>query len=226
MELKDLKKTWDKLSAGTDLNENQITEMLGKRTRTLIERIDRNVKIGFGVLFVLILVLSFDDFIFSPFIAKGVSENLEIPKWLLFFGAFSSALIFTTFLYFVIKYYRVKRSCDVMCNLKESLLKIIETLSIYRRLFYLALITLLVAMGSAFVTGLYEGFLDGIEQNGASLAEIQTGQIILTIFIGVILLILPIGGIFFGLRWGFRKLYGNYIDKLKFTLKELEEIEE
>ena len=226
MELKDLKKTWDKLSAGTDLNENQIREMLGKRTRTLIERIDRNVKIGFGVLFVLILVLSFDDFIFSPFIAKGVSENLEIPKWLLFFGAFSSALIFTTFLYFVIKYYRVKRSCDVMCNLKESLLKIIETLSIYRRLFYLALITLLVAMGSAFVTGLYEGFLDGIEQNGASLAEIQTGQIILTIFIGVILLILPIGGIFFGLRWGFRKLYGNYIDKLKFTLKELEEIEE
>jgi hypothetical protein len=226
MDLKELKKTWDKMSAGNNLDENQIKEMLGKRTKTLIERIDRNIKIGFIVLFVLIFILTFDDFIFSPLIAKGVNENLEVPKWLLFLGVFSSALIFTTFLFFVIKYYRVKRSCDVMCNLRETLVKIIDTLSIYRRMFYLALITLLVSMGSAFITGLYEGFLDGVEQNGTSLAEIQSGQLILTIFLGIILLIIPIGGIFFGLRWGFKRLYGNYIDKLKYTLKELEEIEE
>ena len=226
MELKDLKKTWDKLSDGKNLDENQIREMLGKKTKTLIERIDRNIKIGFAVLFVLIFIFAFDDFFLSPLITKGLSENLEVPKWLLFLGVFSSSLIFTTFLFFVIKYYRVKRSCDVMCNLRETLAKIIDTLSIYRRLFYLALITLLVAMALASVTGIYEGFPDKVEQTGASLAEIQIGQIILTIFLGIIFIIIPICGIFFGLRWGFRKLYGNYIDKLKLTLKELEEIEE
>ena len=226
MDLKDLKKTWDKLSIGKDLNENQIKELLGKRTKTLIERIDRNIKIGFVVVFVLIFAFAFDDFFFSPLISKGVSENLEVPKWLLFLGVFSNTLIFTTFLFFVIKYYRVRRSCDVMCNLRETLLKIIDTLSIYRKLFYLAIITLLLAMGSGFVTGMYKGFLDGVQQKGVSLSDIQTGQLILPIFIGIVVLALLIGGFFLILRWGFRRLYGNYIDKLKLTLIELEEIEE
>ena len=226
MDLKELKKTWDKLSIGKDLNENQIKELLGKRTKTLIERIDRNIKIGFVVVFVLIFAFAFDDFFFSPLISKGVSENLEVPKWLLFLGVFSNTLIFTTFLFFVIKYYRVRRSCDVMCNLRETLLKIIDTLSIYRRLFNLAIITLLLAMGSGFVTGMYKGFLNGVQQKGVSLSDIQTGQLILPIFIGIVVLALLIGGFFLILRWGFRRLYGNYIDKLKLTLIELKEIEE
>ena len=226
MDLKELKKTWHKLSIGKDLNENQIKELLGKRTKTLIERIDRNIKIGFVVVFVLIFAFAFDDFFFSPLISKGVSENLEVPKWLLFLGVFSNTLIFTTFLFFVIKYYRVRRSCDVMCNLRETLLKIIDTLSIYRRLFNLAIITLLLAMGSGFVTGMYKGFLNGVQQKGVSLSDIQTGQLILPIFIGIVVLALLIGGFFLILRWGFRRLYGNYIDKLKLTLIELKEIEE
>ena len=226
MDIKDLKKTWDKLPAGNNLDENQIKEMLGKRTKTLMERIDRNIKIGFVVLFVLIFAFAFDDFFFSPLITKGVSENLEVPKWLLFLGVFSNVLIFATFLFFVIKYYRVRRSCDVVCNLRETLLKIIETLSIYRKLFYLAVITLLVAMGSGFVTGMYRGFLDGVQQKGVSLSDIQPGQLILPVFIGIVVLALLVGGFFLILRWGFRRLYGNYIDKLKYTLKELEEIEE
>ena len=226
MDLKELKKTWDKLSIGKDLNENQIKELLGKRTKTLIERIDRNIKIGFVVVFVLIFAFAFDDFFFSPLISKGVSENLEVPKWLLFLGVFSNTLLFTTFLFFVIKYYRVRRSCDVMCNLRETLLKIIDTLSIYRRLFNLAIITLLLAMGSGFVTGMYKGFLNGVQQKGVSLSDIQTGQLILPIFIGIVVLALLIGGFFLILRWGFRRLYGNYIDKLKLTLIELKEIEE
>lgn len=226
MDINDLKKTWDKLPAGKALDEIQIKEMLGKRTSTLLERIDRNIRIGFIVLFVLIFAFAFDDLLFSPLIAKGVSENLEVPKWLLILGIFSNALIFTTFLFFVIKYYRVKRSCDVMCNLRETLLKIIETLSIYRRLFYLALVTLLLALGSGFVTGMYKGFQDGVQQKGVSISEIQPGQLILPAFIGIVILVLLVGSFFLFLHWGFRRLYGNYIDKLKLTLKELDEIEE
>ena len=44
--------------------------------------------------------------------------------------------------------------------------------------------------------------------------------------IGLAFLFIVVGGIFVFLRWGFRRLYGNYYHKLKRTLKELNEIEE
>ena len=57
MELNDLKKTWDKLSANRELDEDQLRSMLGKRTKNLIDRIERNIKIGFVVMAVLILII-------------------------------------------------------------------------------------------------------------------------------------------------------------------------
>ncbi len=226
MDLKDLKITWEKLEAKKELDEDDIRNMLQKRTMTLIERIDRNIRIGFVVLFFLILIFALDDFLFSPLLVKGVSEDLAIPQWLIFLSVFSNALIFTTFLYFVIKYYRIKKYSDFGIQLKETLVKIIDTLKIYKRLFYLALITLLFAMGSAFITGMYKGFLKGVEQQGLIFSEVPHDELVLPVLIGVAALIVVIGGIFLLLRWGFQRLYGNYISKLKLTLSELEEIDE
>ncbi len=226
MELDILKKTWSKLPKNGELDENQLKSMLGKRTKSLTDRIDRNIKIGFVILFVLILIFALDDFLLTPFVFEGSMHYAEIPSWLIFLGVFSNALIFFTFIYFVIKYYRVKRSCDMVCNLKETLNKIIDTLKIYQTMFYLALFTLLLAIGLGFVTGLYRGFLDSVNQNGMALAEVQTNQILVVILIGLFVLLMLTGAVFLILRWGFRKLYGNYINKLKLTLKELQEIEE
>lgn len=224
MELTELKKTWDKLSSSRVLNEDQLKAMLGKRTKNLFERIERNIKIGFVVLFVLILVIALDDFIISPMMVENI--NLTIPNWLLFLGVFSNTLIFTTFIYFVIKYYRVKRSCDVVCDLKDTLIKIIDTLNIYQRLFYLALISLTFTMALGFIAGLYQESIFELEQQGMSFSEIILHQLLLEIAIGFVFIIIVVGGIFLFLRWGFRRLYGNYYLKLKRTLKELEEIEE
>ncbi len=224
MDLNDLKKTWDKMSAGKELDEGQLRSMLGKRTKSLIERIDRNIKIGFVVLFVLIILFALDDFILSPQMLEEINDGLTIPKWLIYLGTFSNILIFTTFIYFVIKYYLVKKKCDVACNLHDTLKKIIDTLILYQRLFYLAVVALLFAIGSAFVTGMFEGFSAGMENKGQQMADVETSALITAGLIGLLCLILFIGSIFFFLRWGFRKLYGNYILKLKTTLKELEEI--
>lgn len=226
MDLQDLKKTWEKLDSGKQLDENQIRAMLEKRTGNLLERIDRNIKIGFVVLFLLILVFALDDYVFSPLLIESVSENIVVPGWLLFLGVFSNMLILTTFIYFVIKYYRVKRSCDVSCDLKETLIKIIDTLKIYRRLFYLALITLLFAMASGLVTGLYKGVAASAEQQGVLFSEIPPDKMLMVMFLGLLVLLVTIGSIFLILRWGFKRLYGNYISKLKRTLRELQEIEE
>lgn len=225
MKLTDLKKTWGKLATNRELDENQLKAMLGKRTKNLIERIEWNIKIGFIVLFVLILVIVLNDFLISPMMMEDVGQNLSIPNWLMFLGVFSNALIFTTFIYFAIKYYRVKRSCDLTCNLKDTLRKIIDTLNIYRRLFYLALVSMTLTMALGFITGLYQGSFAKLENQGISFSEIQMDQLFLTIGIGLVFLFIIVGGIFIFLRWGFRKLYGNYIQKLKLTLKELNEIE-
>lgn len=214
------------MSMGEELDETQLHEMLGNRTKSLIERIDRNVKIGFIVLFGLIVLFALDDFLLSPLILKNVNEDLQIPSWLLFSGVFSNVLIVTTFMYFVVKYYRVKRKCDVVCNLHDTLKKIIDTLILYQRLFYLAVITLLFAIGSAFVSGMFEGFSAGMENKGQDFSDLETTKLIIAVLIGFFVLVVFVGGLFLFLRWGFRKLYGNYIKKLKLTLNELEEIQE
>jgi len=128
--------------------------MLGKHSKSMIDRIDRNIKIGFVILFAMILVVALDDYFFSPMILG--EDEIEIPQWLLFIGVFSNTLIFTTFIYFAIKYYRVRKSCDMICNLKETLEKIIDTLIIYKTLFYLALVTLLFHIAMHFVTEIYQ----------------------------------------------------------------------
>lgn len=226
MDLENLKKTWDKLPIEKQLDENQLKQMLGKQTKSLMDRIDRNIKIGFGILFVLIVIFALDDYLLSPFLMKEFDKNLDIPQWLLFLSVFSNFLIITTFIYFVISYQRVKKSCDMICNLKETLIKIIGTLRIYQTMFYLALVILLFAIGTGFVTGMYRGFLEVVKEKGMLLSEIQTDKIAIIVLIGLIILILLTGVVFFFLRWGFRKLYGNYIHKLKLTLKELQEIED
>jgi hypothetical protein len=157
---------------------------------------------------------------------KGLDENISIPHWLLFLGVFSNTLILTTFIYFVIKYYRVKKSCETVCDLKETLKKIIGTLEIYQTMFYLALVTLLFAIGLGFVTGMYTGFSDKVKQLGIPISQVETGGLIGTVLIGLVILVILVGGIFVFLRWGFRKLYGNYLQKLKLTLQELQEIED
>jgi len=226
MDLENLKKTWDKLPTEKQLDESQLMKMIEHRTKSLIEKIDRNIKIGFGVLFVLIVIFALDDLILSPILMKEFGEDIHIPGWIIIISVFSNFLIITTFIYFVIKYYRVKKGCDMNCNLKETLIKIIDTLKIYRTMFYLALITFLFAIGTSFLTGMYKGFLEGVQEKGMVLTEVQGDKIALVVLIGLAILVFLTGLVFFFLSWGFKKLYGNYIYKLKLTLLELQEIQD
>ena len=224
MELKDLKKTWDQLSSRKELDEDQLREMLRRRTGNLIDRIDRNIRIGFGILFALIVLFILDDFVLGPMLIKEVGTDVQIPLWLMFTSIFANTLIIASFIYFVIQYYRVKKSCDISCNLKETLVKIIGILRIYQRIFYLALIIFTISMVLQFVSGMFTGMHEGLEQREILLADVPFGKWLLTAIIGLAVLIITAGGIYLLMRWGFRRLYGNYISKLKQNLRELNEI--
>jgi len=225
MKLKDLKKAWNSVSSEKELDEGQIREMLRKRTSNLIERIDRNIKIGFVLLFALILLFILDDFVFSPQILDSMENGITIPGWLLLINIFSYALILITFVYFVFQYYNAKKTCDVNCDLRETLQKIIKILLLYQRLFYLALITFSVAVAISFMSGMFMGMEASAADSGMLVSEIPFNQMLIVFITGLVVLSLLVGGIFLFMRWGFRKLYGNYIHKLKLTLNELNEVD-
>ena len=228
MELKDLKKAWDQYSSkekGKELDENQIREMLRGRTKSLIEKIERNIRIGFVILLAFIIVFLVDDFIISPVLVEDISEGLEIPRWILFLDVFTNFLIIATFIFFVIRYYRVKKECDISCELSLTLKKIIDTILLYQRLFYFAIVVLVLSTSMGFIAGLYEGVIYSAQTQGIVIGDIETGKWIFIIFIGLLVLLLLTGGLFLLFRWGFRRLYGNYLQKLKLTLNELKEID-
>jgi len=219
MDLKDLKKTWDKLAPEKELDEEQIREMLRRRTGNLIDRIDRNIRIALVVLFVFIVVSILDDFVFAPILIKNM--NLEIPKWLLYLNIITYIFILSPYIYFAVLYYRVKNCCDIMCNLRETSIKYIAILLIYKRLFYFAIVIILITIFINFLTGIYLG--KSSEFNEIELV-INSKQVffkisfILIVFIGIII------GFFIFLQKGFNRYYGDYIEKLRIVLKELESL--
>ncbi len=224
MELKDLKKTWNRFSSGKELDENQIREMLRSKSMTLIDRINRNIRIGFVVLFVLIALFVVDDFIFAPILTNGSELDIVMPQWLVFLSIFSNMLIITAFVYFVIKYYRVQKICDNLCNLRETLIRIIEILRLYQRLFYLTLFIFAIAMALQFISGVCSGVVYDLENQGIPVSDVSLKQWALVTGVGLLVLVFSVGGIYLLMRWGFRRLYGKYIDKLKQMLKELNEL--
>lgn len=225
MELNDLKKTWSRVAVREELDEDKIRVILGRRTNNLIDRINRNVRIGFIILFALIFIFIIDDYFIAPMLTADSETGIVMPQWLTFLSIFSNVLVITAFIYFVVKYYRVRKICDVSCNLRETLKRIIETLRLYKRLFYLTLFIFALALALQFISGMYAGMAYDLKNEGMSISEVSVEKWLLLTGLGLFGLILSVGGVFILMRWGFRKLYGKYIHKLKRTLNELDELD-
>ena len=200
MELNDLKRTWNQLSSRKELDEDQLREMLRRKTSNLIDRIDRNIRFGFGILFVLIVLFILDDFVLGPILIKEAGTDVEIPRWLIFTSIFANTLIITTFIYFVIQHYRVKKSCDISCNLKETLVKIIGTLRIYQRLFYLALLIFSIAMVLQFMSGMFLGTQVELHEKNMLFSDVTFGKWLVLLVVGLVVLSITVGGIYLLLR--------------------------
>ncbi len=227
MELKDLKSAWNKFSSDDaykhQLGEEAIYDLLNKRTMNLIERIDRNIKIGFGVLVLLSLMFVLDAFFLTPRLAAGYEPT---PGWIQWMEGLGILFIAGSFVYFWLGYRAATNDYSQSNDLKKVLRAIVRMLYVYRKLFYLALGILLLIMSISFVTGLYSGVDLKAHELGATLIDVSSSpEMIRTIVLGIVIFLLFITALFALFSWGFRKLYGNYISKLKETLNELNEIE-
>ncbi len=226
MKLEELKSAWNQYSA-TDasrhqLKESDLQQMLRKRTLSLIERIDRNIRIGFVAFTLLALFFLLDDFVVSPWL----SEGNKIPSWIVLIDGLSVLIVLGTFIYFSVSYSHAKKDYSHSNDLKHVLQSIIKILNSYRRLFYWGLGILLLVFGVAFVTGLMMGVEIAAFRHRIAIQDLNQGQLIRQLTEGFIILILMISLLFLFFRWGFRKLYGRYITQLQETLRELEDGED
>lgn len=230
MDLKDLKSAWDTYSSQEvdkhRLEKETIHEMLKTRTKSLVDRIDRNIRIGMTVLLVFIAYVVIDSLFLSEYFSKAIiNEVIEYPKWLIPLDFFSTTLIITTYLFFAIRYLKIKRSFSIDLQLKDLLKGILETMQTYRRMFYLAVVILLLNMVAGFAAGLYQGIKYKADSISGGMENLATSKIMTIIGIGLLILIPIVALTFFVLRWGFNKLYGRYLQSLNDTLKELDESE-
>jgi hypothetical protein len=230
MELKDLKSAWDTYSSQEmdkhRLGKESIHELLKKRTQSLVDRIDRNMRIGMGVLGIYVTYLILDYLFLSAYFSKIIiHEVVEYPKWLEPLDVFSTALIITTYLFFVIRYLKIKRSFSIHLQLKDLLIGIQETLKTYRRMFYLAVVILLINIIVSFIAGIYQGLKFKADAISDGIINLTTSQTLKIVGISLLIIIPMVAFSFFVLRWGFNKLYGQYLNKLNGTLEELDESE-
>lgn len=224
MDIKDLKMAWDTYSSQEmdkhRLGKETIHELLKNRTQTLVDRIDRNIRIGMALLLVFIAYVFVDDLYFSKILIKG---PIEYPGWLIPLDIFSNTMIVTTYVFFVIRYLKIRRSFSPDTQLKDLLNGILDTLKTYRRMFYLAVIILLINIILSFAAGLYQGIKFKTDSVSGGMENLATSKLMIIIGAGLAVLIPLIALIFFILRWGFNKLYGRYLVKLNETMVELDE---
>lgn len=224
MEFKDLKSAWNAYSSQEvdkhRLGKESIHELLRHRTRSLVDKIDRNLRIGMGILLVYIAYLIVDDLYLSKLLIK---EPLQYPRWMVPLDMFSNVLIVTTYLFFVIRYLKIKKHFSVDLHLKDFLSGILDTLQTYRRMFYLAVIILLINISLSFTAGMYQGIKITLGAAPGGMANLTASKIAGIIGIGLAVLIPIIAALFFLLRWGFNRLYGRYVVKITDTLVELDE---
>lgn len=230
MDIKDLKSAWDTYSSQEmdkhRLGKESIHELLRNRTQSLVDRIDRNMRIGMGMLGIYITYLILDYLFLSAYFSKIIiHEVIEYPKWLEPLDVFSTALIITTYLFFVIRYLKIKSSYSIHNQLKDLLLGIQETLKTYRRMFYLAVIILLINILVSFAAGVYQGLKFKADAVGNGIINLTTSQTLKIIGVSLLIIVPTIAFSFYVLRWGYNKLYGRYLVKLDETLLELDESE-
>jgi hypothetical protein len=219
MELNDFKEAWNRFAADSQgksyLNEEEIRTMLSSRSRNLMERIDFNIRTGFIILLLILIPILVYDFssVISNF--NHSLNHISTPLWLIIMDIGVNILIISLLLIFLVHYFKVRGQCRNNCDLKHSLLKIINILTLYQRLFSLVLIIIMLESGTGFIAGFYTS----VQKNHSA-----EGFLIPVLIMGILLLFLLAFAIFLLLRWAFRKVYGNYLLQLKDTLKELDEL--
>jgi uncharacterized membrane protein YfcA len=200
-ELDDLKSIWKQQKPFEAKNEEEIALMLNGRSKDLITKLKRNVWFELILTMVCIAGLGFYGFTLRP-----GALMWTILALLVFLVSYS--------FYYVKKIILLNEYDSSATDLKSNLQQLIERLEIYLKFYkrsYAILYPVFFALGILF--GALETGFDQYIQKFKSPTYVMAFLLLTIVFMV---------GIYTITNWYLKKLYGNYIDKLKSLLKELQ----
>jgi len=226
MELNELKKAWGKVSEAKDqnhfINKEEIWQLLQRKGSGILSKLERNVRSGFWLLGVFLLLTITDQYFpYDRIFPSYLNNQLSTPIAIKIIGFAVNFLMMLTFILFVYRYHQLKIRNLASNNLQIALRKVIQLLDTFKKEFYLALFVLTFAQSAGFIMGVWQGIERlSVAQNTSILRLTLGGLLIILIMTTFITLV------FYIFHKGFNALYGKYREQLIGTLNELDEIEE
>jgi len=226
MELNEFKRAWQKATSDTvqqkELDATSINELLKKRSKGILSRLDRSVKIGIWFLVFFFLLTLADQLIPADLIFPSHwKADLVVPMWINLLEWFVNIVLMLTILLFVIRYRRLQLQTLANQDLKGAIQKVLTLLDTFKKEFYLSVIILMSGVGLGFLLGATKGF------ESIKISETPSVMAIVVVASAMLALLgLLIGSIFFIFHKGFNLLFGKYRDQLILSLNELQENEE
>ncbi len=226
MELNEFKKAWQKATSDTIqdkvLDASTINELLHRRSKGILSRLDRSVKIGIWFLVIFFLFTLADQLLPADIIFPASwKASLEVPLWISVLEWFVNIVLMLTILLFVLRYRRLQLQNIENQNLKGAIHKVLKLLDTFKKAFYLAVAILISGVGLGFLSGASKGFESVTNSQTPSVTAIVIVVVSMLILLGLL-----IGSIFYIFHKGFNVLFGNYRNQLIQSLNELQENEE
>lgn len=220
MELNELKKAWGKVSEAKDqshlVNREELVVMLRRRGSGILSKLERNVKIGFWLLGIFMLLTIADQYFPSY-----IDEQMKTPLAISIIGIIVNFLVMCTFILFVYRFHKLNIKSLASNNIKIALRKVIQLLDTFKKDFYLALIVFLVGQIASFILGIWAG-----NKVKPYSGRMDLNSILLAGLVVLIVMSSLIAFVFYLFHKGFNSLYGKYRQQLIATLNELEETTE
>lgn len=230
MELDDLKSAWNKFSSENEkkqqLSEGELQKILKKRTLDITDKINRNIRIGMGIVLGWVSLGFAIDFLLSPVMETKLDKPYLTDKlmfWSFIIEVLNYVLIFSAIIIFWIRYSKIEKKNIDTTNLISKLNVLINALSSYRRMFYIVMGIFLLYVIISFSSGFIMESNYQINNSALDLHNLNFTKwlIIIASFLLSLGIFIAIYIVLFTLF--FKRLYGRYLKQLKSTLKELEE---
>jgi tetrahydromethanopterin S-methyltransferase subunit G len=231
MELDELKSAWSKFASSEEkkrvLTETELSSMMTTQTRDITQKIGRNIRIGVGIILAWVVLGILTNLVVSV-LFKKVLDKPYLTESILFWSycieMMSYVLILATIIVFWIKYSKIEKTRIDASNLRETLSRLIGIVSSYKRMFYVVFGIFLFFITVSFSSGFFLETNYQVQTTGIDFSSLSLTRWILMIFVFIVTLGLFWGAYYLLFNLFFKRLYGRYLETMKATLKELDEV--
>ncbi len=231
MDLDKLKSTWNKISSENEkklqLKEEDIQSLLEKRTLDITQKIGRNIRVGIAIILAWVFLGSIFEFVVSPMFDSYVKDEILSDKllfWLYMLEVGGYVLVFASAILFWLRYNKIEKQNTNSVNLRSKLTMLIGIINSYRTMFYIILAIILLFVSINFSVGFVTGIKIQAVDPGINIQAISIFKWILIASAFLLALGAFIAIYYFLFSLFFKRLYGRFLEQLKATLQELDDV--